>query len=75
MLAKPVLGDHVGEWSTKGGRETLATDDVLAKTIDITRLQVPPRAPKKTDTHLCVCLFYLPAGLERAAPAYGWCKI
>ena len=49
MLAKPVLGDHVGEWSTKGGRATLATDDVLNKAVDITRLQVPPRAPKKEE--------------------------
>ena len=47
MLAKPVLGDHVGEWSTKGGRATLATDDVLNKAVDIARLQVPPRAPEK----------------------------
>ena len=46
-LAKSVLGDHVGEWSTKGGRIALATDDVLTKAVDITRLQVPPRAPKE----------------------------
>ena len=44
MLAKSVSGDHVGEWSTKGGRATLATDDVLNKAVDIARLQVPPRA-------------------------------
>ena len=48
-LAKLVLGDHVGEWSTKRGRITLATDDVLTKLIDITLIQVPPRAPRKAS--------------------------
>ena len=61
-LAKWVFGSHVGEWSTKGGRITLASDDVLTKAVDITRVQVPPRAPKEiqvfisnTWIFLCFC--------------------
>ena len=46
-LAKPVLGDQVSGWSTKGGREKLVTDDVLSNAVDITRLQVPPSTPKE----------------------------
>ena len=54
-LAKAVFEQSVGEWSTKGGRITLASDDVLTKAVDITRLQVPPRAPKR---QLQGCLFF-----------------
>lgn len=46
-LAKPVLGDQVSDWSTKGGREKLVTDDVLTKSVDITRIRVPPSTPQE----------------------------
>ena len=61
-LAKSVLGDHVGEWSTEGGRITLDNDDVLTKAVDITRIQVPPRAPKEiqvfiSNTWIFLCFY------------------
>ena len=47
---------HVGKTSAERGRITLAPDDVLTKAVDITRLQVPPRAPKRQSKD---CLFFV----------------
>ena len=47
-LAIVVSEQYVGETSAEGGRITLASDDVLTKTVDITRLQVLLCALKKT---------------------------
>ena len=57
-LAKSVFGNHVGEWSTKGGRITLATDDVLTGLVDITQIQVPPRATKEIKVFVSNALIF-----------------
>ena len=67
-LAKWVFGSHVGERSTKGGRITLASDDVLTKAVDITRLQIPPRAPKRQSKD---CLFFCQPSLAKTVKTPG----
>ena len=54
-VAKPVFVSYVGKSSAEGGRGTVASDDVLTKLVYITRLQVPPRAPKRQSKG---CLFF-----------------
>ena len=54
-LAKWFFGSHVGERSTKGGLNTRNSKEVLDKAVDITRLQVPPRAPERQSKG---CLFF-----------------
>ena len=46
-LAMTVSEQSVGEMSAEGGRITLAPDDVLAKAVDITRIQVLLCVPKR----------------------------
>ena len=54
-LAIAVSEQYVGETSAEGGGITLTPDDVLTEAVDITRLQVPPRAPKRQSKG---CLFF-----------------
>ena len=50
-------GGKVDERSVFGVGEVGFVIDRLAKAVYITQVQVPPRPPKKTDTHLSICLF------------------
>ena len=54
-LATTAFGDQVGERSALGRLKTRLSIDVLARSVDITRLQVPPRPPKRQSKD---CLFF-----------------
>ena len=50
---------YVGKTSAERGRITFTTDDVLTRTVDITRIQVPPRAPRKASKSKDFGAFFL----------------
>ena len=60
---------YVGKTSAERGRITLAPDDVLTKAVDITRLQVPPRAPKRQSKD---CLFFVSPSLPKPLKPLGF---
>ena len=54
-LAIAAFGDRVGERSTLGWSKTRLCIALLGVPVDITRLQVPPRPPKRQSKD---CLFF-----------------
>ena len=56
-LAIAAFGDQVGERSTLRWSKARLCIALLAVPVDITRLQVPPRPPKRKDIRLDVFLF------------------
>ena len=59
---------YVGKTSAERGRITFTTDDVLTRTVDITRIQVPPRAPKRQSKG---CLFFCQSILAKTVKTPG----
>ena len=68
-LAKAVSEQFVGEMSAEGGRITVTSKEGLTKAVDITRLQVPPRAPKR---QLKGCLFFCQSMVAKTAKTPGF---
>ena len=60
---------YVGKTSAERGRITFTTDDVLTRTVDITRIQVPPRAPKRQPKG---CLFFVSTSLPKPLKPLGF---
>ena len=56
-LAIAAFGGQVGQRSAEGCGKTRLSIARLGAPVDITRLQVPPRPPKKKDIRLDVFLF------------------
>ena len=70
-LAITALGDQVGERSAKRRPKTRLSIDVLARLVDITRLRVPPRPPKRQSKG---CLFFCQSILAKTAKPPGFPK-
>ena len=68
-LAITAFGDQVGERSTLGWSKTRLSIARLGVSVDITRLQVPPRPPKRQSKG---CLFFCQSILAKTVITPGF---